>query len=164
MKTNLKRTLLLATLFLFTGSLGCSQINKTSQIFSQNETADILAAASTVLASGNITSPPGDQNPSGSYRLIQLVSNEARYIALSSDFIVKAAPDLHLLLSPQSTSSANNTNATESAVDLGLLQSFQGEQVFPVSSSVTLNAYQSVLIHCVQYSHLFGGGVLNAAP
>lgn len=80
---------------------------------------------------------------------------------LYENFQTINAPDLYVILSTLQLSDATNENATEGGVLLGPLESRTGAQSFTVPDSVvSVRAYTTVLIHCVEFAHLFGGGTL----
>lgn len=89
------------------------------------------------------------------------LTDSGRVLRFGDGFQVKPAPDLHVILSLLALNEANNTNATGSGVDLGLLKSPSGAQEYALPDSVALADYNSILIHCVEYSHLFGGGEIQ---
>lgn len=88
--------------------------------------------------------------------------NGTTYVKLSSDFRTRNAPDLKIFLSPLSASEANGKNATDGSVLIAPLTSNSGEQVYEIPASVNLADYQSILIHCEQYSKLWSAANLSA--
>lgn len=88
--------------------------------------------------------------------------NGATYVKLSSDFRTRNAPDLKIFLSPLSAAEANGRNATDGSVLIAPLTSNRGEQVYEIPASVDLSDYQSILIHCEQFSKLWSAADLSA--
>lgn len=84
----------------------------------------------------------------------------SKYLKLNHNFIVSDGPDLHILLSPHNLDDATNNNATEGALVLAPLQKRIGEQIYKLPSNIDLEMYRSLLIHCIEFSHLFGGAPL----
>lgn len=90
-------------------------------------------------------------------------------VSLSDDFVTKNGPDLYVLLSTKALSEVNNSNANQTSVQVGLLKTkdtsaffkkMKGAQRFELPASVDISHYKSILIHCVQYSHLWAGADL----
>lgn len=80
-----------------------------------------------------------------------VVSGEAKiyqegteYIVQLEDFSISSGPDLKVYLSKAATPT--------DFVNLGNLTS---QTVYPIPSSVNIDDYSHVLIHCQQYSHLY---------
>lgn len=91
----------------------------------------------------------------GSFSIIN--SDGERELQLESNFSVAEGPDLYILLSPLSLSDATNENAMNGAFVVGKLESFTGASTYAIPDSIELGKFKSILIHCVEYSHLFGG-------
>lgn len=81
-------------------------------------------------------------------------------IRLSDDFKTKNGPDLKIFLSPQTVDAVNGKTATQGAVLVSPLNSNKGSQDYVIPANVNLSNFQSVLIHCEQFSVLWGGGSL----
>lgn len=81
-------------------------------------------------------------------------------IRLGSDFKTKKGPDLKLVLSPLTIEQARDANALNGGRVLPLLESPKGAQEFEVPEGVDLSGFQSLLIHCEQYTKLWGGVAL----
>ncbi len=100
----------------------------------------------------------------------QLSQEDGRWVVqLSEDFVTKNGPDLHVLLSTKALSEVNNNNANQTSIQAGLLKTddsstffkkMKGAQRFVLPADFNINAYRSILIHCVQYSHLWAGSDL----
>ncbi|NQU48292.1 MAG: DM13 domain-containing protein [Planctomycetes bacterium] len=78
-------------------------------------------------------------------------------LRLGEDFKTKSAADLKLVLSPNSVANSNNDNALENAVIIGGLQKVKGAQQYLLPDDLDLKKYSSLLIHCKEYSKLWGG-------
>ena len=78
----------------------------------------------------------------------------------SDDFRASRGPDLKIFLSPQSLDTVSGATATDGAVRLGELKSNKGVQEYVLPESVKLSSFSSVLVHCEQFSVLWGGAEL----
>ena len=83
------------------------------------------------------------------------------YIELDSAFKTKNAPDLKLFLSKQAIQSTNGKNATDNAVLVSELKSNKGAQRYLIPSNINVADYKTLLLHCEQYSVLWGGSTLK---
>lgn len=115
------------------------------------------APSAEVLATG-VFVDKGGQHTAGSYR-IERLGDDFRLV-LDSDFQTDEGPDLHVLLSPVEVDSADNDNVAATALVIAPLQEQSGEQVYAVPGEIDLRAYRSVLIHCIEFSHLYGAAPL----
>ena len=75
------------------------------------------------------------------------------YSVKLSNFISSNGPALHVLLSKEAM--------PINFIDLGILKSTNGNQVYNISSVPNFVDYKYISIHCVDYNHLFGYAVLN---
>lgn len=82
------------------------------------------------------------------------------YIVFHSNFKTKSGPDLKVFISTQDISNTNGKNANKNALLLKDLSSNKGEQKYLIPSNIDLSQYKCVLIHCVKYAKLWGGGKL----
>ena len=83
-------------------------------------------------------------------------------LLLQEDFQTDAGPDLHLVLSPALADTvAGKTALPEGALIVDSLRKQTGSQRYLLSDSIALNHYQSVLIHCVKFSHLYGAAPID---
>ena len=84
-----------------------------------------------------------------------------RYVLeLTEDFKTKSGPDLQILFSPKTLSALNGKNATNKALTITLLKKTRGSQTYTLPADFDPTRYKSVLIHCVKYAVLWGGGEL----
>lgn len=86
---------------------------------------------------------------------------EAHVLRLGSDFKTKKAPDLKVVLSPAAIGHAANGNALSDSRVLAPLSSPKGAQEYAIPKEVDLTKYASLLIHCEQYTKLWGGVALS---
>lgn len=80
--------------------------------------------------------------------IVKLFSKDSVYQLFIENLLVNNGPNLHVYLSQE----INPKNF----VDLGLLKSVKGNQVYDIPSNTDVNSYKYVLIYCKKYSHLFG--------
>ncbi|MEO1135454.1 MAG: DM13 domain-containing protein [Pseudomonadota bacterium] len=95
---------------------------------------------------------------SGDWSIIE--KDGKTYIKLSSDFRTRNAPDLKIFLSPLAASETNGSNATQGSVLVAPLTSNSGAQTYEIPEGVDLSSFQSVLIHCEQFSKLWSAADL----
>ncbi len=92
----------------------------------------------------------GGETVSGSAKII---TNDGKHSLVLDDFKTNNGPDLHIYLSKEST--------PKDFIDLGLLKSVSGTQVYPITGMPDFTKYKYALIHCQQYNHLFGSALLG---
>ena len=86
---------------------------------------------------------------------------DGQYITLSDEFKTKSAPDLKLFLSKNNYSGITGTNATNNAVQVAVLKSAKGGQSYKIPAGIDVSAYQSLVLHCEQYSKLWASTPLK---
>lgn len=92
---------------------------------------------------------------SGGWEIAQV--GEQRVVRLGGDFSTRKAPDLKLVLSPTALADTKNANALSGSVVIAPLTSHKGAQAYVLPNSVDLSQYRSLLVHCEQYTKLWGG-------
>ncbi len=97
----------------------------------------------------------------GGWQLVE--ENGQTLIRFDKSFKTKGGPDLKVFLSPLSIDKVTGKTATDGSVQLGELQSTSGGQDYILPDGLSLTDFKSVLVHCEQYSVLWGGGDLTAA-
>lgn len=85
---------------------------------------------------------------------------DGSYFVLHDDFSTKSGPDLKIFLSKQDVNKVRGRTATNNAVRVSPLKRSSGAQEYKLPDDVNLDDYTSVLIHCEQYSHFWGGANL----
>jgi hypothetical protein len=78
-------------------------------------------------------------------------------VRLGQDFKTRSAPDLKLFFSKRKVQSSNGDNATNGSTFVAELQSNRGASEYLLKDLDSLDGFESMLIHCVQYSKLWGG-------
>ena len=81
-------------------------------------------------------------------------------IRFGEGFATDGGPDLKVFLSPTPIDSVDGKSATEGSVLLGELESTEGGQDYVLPEGVSLEDFESVLVHCERFSVLWGGGAL----
>lgn len=108
-----------------------------------------------------------DYDVQGVWKIVR--AGDTYAVQLGEDFETKNGPDLHILLSPRPINEIDHGDASNDALVVGLLKTtdtstffkkMKGPQSLPLPSGVKLSEYRTILIHCVQFSHLWAGGTL----
>ena len=111
-------------------------------------------AMKTTLASGEFTRR--NKTLKGNYKVVE--ENGQTIIRFEDNFKASRGPDLKVFLSPQTIETAKGSNATNGALLLGFVKSSKGTQDYVLPAGVNIANFNSVLIHCEQFSVLWGGG------
>ncbi|MEM7480872.1 MAG: DM13 domain-containing protein [Acidobacteriota bacterium] len=99
----------------------------------------------------------------GNWSLI--VDNGARYLVLDEGFKTRKAPDLKFFLSPRPLADLGDRNALDGgAVLIAPLEAPRGAQRYALPDDVDLAAFKTLILHCEQYSKLWGGAALGLEP
>lgn len=94
----------------------------------------------------------------------EIASTESgRVLRFDGTFKTKNAPDLKIVLSPLTIKAAKNSNALAGGTVISPLSSPKGAQEYAIPESVDLGAFRSLLIHCEQYTKLWGAVPLAVA-
>ncbi len=125
------------------------------------EVADAIQPADVdendVLSNGQWTAK--GYEAAGTWRIIR--SDGKVFVKLDDQFETRSAPDLKLFLSPKSLDDLDGNNATEDALLISPLQSNRGAQTYEIPSDADLANYESIIIHCQQFSKLWSGATLK---
>lgn len=148
----LSLTMFLGMLFLIT-LIGCSRSEVDTSAKNSMDTS-ATAVEGSVIARGEFVDK-GGQHTSGSYT-IERIGGDLQLI-LGDDFRTDEGPDLHVVLTPTMVTDANNDNAmVEGAEIVGALALQGGKQVYDLRDDLRVDQFHSVVIHCIEYSHLYG--------
>ena len=82
---------------------------------------------------------------------------------MHDDFKTSGAPDLKIVLSPLTVRAAKNNNALQGSQIISPLQSNSGAQEYAIPAGLDLSKYKSVLIHCEQYTKLWGAAPMQVS-
>ena len=92
----------------------------------------------------------------------QIVTEGGRaFLEFGAGFKARSAPDLKVFLSDRAPGEITGGNATDGSVRLGLLMEFEGSQRYAIPRGTDLGKYSTVIVHCEQYSKLWGTGALQ---
>ncbi len=102
--------------------------------------------------SGQWTQKSYDIN--GSWSIVK--TGESFKLILDEKFKTKDAPDLKIFLSKKEAGTVTSKNATKDAVLISPLKKSSGKQEYEIKENIDLSAYKTILIHCEQYTVLWG--------
>ncbi len=120
--------------------------------------ASVVAEPADIIASGSFADK-GGQKTSGAYRIED--TGEGLRLALSETFRTDWGPDLHVVLTPTGAPEADDDNAMAAGAHVvDELQSRSGAQTYELEADLDLSAFQSVVIHCIRFTHLYGAAPL----
>jgi len=84
------------------------------------------------------------------------------YVILDEKFKTKKGPDLFILLSPKKYIEVTDANASNGAYKVAQLEKFKGAGEYKImEKNFNIDDYKSILIHCVEYSHLWAGSDID---
>lgn len=84
------------------------------------------------------------------------------YVILDKNFKTKKGPDLFILLSPMNFEEITDDNANINAYKVAKLDKYKGKLEFKIEDeNFDIVKYKSILIHCIDYSHLWAGSNIN---
>ncbi|MGD1897413.1 MAG: DM13 domain-containing protein [Phormidesmis sp.] len=113
-----------------------------------------LMAGSKQLAQG-ASFISADHETSGQAQVVE--ENGQRYLTLDASFRSDSGPDLFILLHKEANP---DSYSPENYVNLGRLQSFEGEQRYAIPADVDLGDFRSAVIWCQDFDVTFGYAVL----
>lgn len=120
------------------------------------ETATASIAVSAELPSGTFVKKK--KKLKGAWEVVQ--RGDKTFIVFGEDFRAANGPDLKIFLSPQTVSDVTGKTAVNGAINIGELKSTKGVQEYEIPAGVNLDDFNSVLVHCEEFSVLWGGGDL----
>lgn len=120
------------------------------------QAAPVAVSAQQALPSGNFIKK--SKKLQGGWEVIQRDGNT--YIKFADNFRASNGPDLKVFLSPTSVAAVNGKTAVNGSVLLGKLSKTRGAQEYLVPAGVNIADFESVLVHCEEFSVLWGGGNL----
>lgn len=85
---------------------------------------------------------------------------DGNYIVFDEAFKTSNGPDLKVFLSPTTIADVKGKTAVNGSVLVGLLKSNKGTQEYRIPAGVNLDDFESVLIHCEEFTVLWGGADL----
>lgn len=94
----------------------------------------------------------------GGYEIVQ--RDGATFIRFDDSFRAARGPDLKVFLSPTAYGDVTGNTAVNGAINIGELQKTRGTQEYRLPDGVSLADYQSILVHCEEFSVLWGSSDL----
>ena len=125
--------------------VSCSKEKVTSTV----PAMDMPDTTATLKYSGRFINGPYG-NTSGS---VKILVKAGAYTLVLDSFMVNNGPDLHVYLSKE----VQPLNF----IDVGVLRSNSGVQVYSIKSTLNFMDYKYALIHCQRFNHLFGSALLQ---
>lgn len=117
----------------------------------------------TPAAHAQATSPAGtftkvSKTLSGGWSIVE--RDGRSFIVIDDSFRAANGPDLKVFLSPQTMSKVTGKTAVQGAINVGVLKKTKGAQEYEIPPGTDLMKFKSVLVHCEEYSVLWGGSDL----
>lgn len=139
--------LLIITLISLAAIQSCK---KESDSFASTETVNEMVDTTGILKySGTFTSGPFGTVTG----MAEVYKNGADYKVKLAHFNTNNGPALHVYLSKEAM--------PINYIDLGVLKSTNGNQVYNVTGMPDFMDYKYISIHCVAYNHLFGSALIK---
>jgi hypothetical protein len=84
-------------------------------------------------------------------------------IVMDENFEAEEAPDLKIFLSKAALDDITSKNATSlgSPVLVAQLKVYKGKASYKIPSSIDINGFKTMIIHCEEYGKLWGGSALK---
>ena len=98
----------------------------------------------------------------GAWRIIE-EADGSMVLELADDFKTSGAPDLKIYLSTLSADEVASATAEAEGVLIAPLDSTRGAQRYDLPSDIDLADFQSLIIHCRQYTKLWAASPLSEA-
>jgi hypothetical protein len=111
-----------------------------------------------VLASGSIWKKASNA-VQGAFRFE--TRGEDTFLVIDRGFSTKSGPDLKFVLSPLAYDAVKSKTALQGGVIVGHLKSNTGAQEFKLPAGVDLDRYQSLLVHCEQFTKLWAAASIS---
>ena len=89
-----------------------------------------------------------------------VTKDDGTYIVFSDNFKTKKAPDLELFLSTKKAKDVNKKKVIQEATSVSKLKSYKGGQSYKLPSSLKIEDFSSIIIHCRDYNIFWGAGNL----
>lgn len=86
---------------------------------------------------------------------------DGNYLVVSDDFKTKSAPDLKFFFSKAQYGDLNGKNATDNAVFVAKLDGTKGGAAYKIPSNINVSDYNSLVLHCEQFSKLWASTPLK---
>ncbi|MEM7612279.1 MAG: DM13 domain-containing protein [Pseudomonadota bacterium] len=86
---------------------------------------------------------------------------EGRFLQLDEGFKTRRAPDLKLFLSKRDAADVTANNATDGSVLIAPLKKSKGAQRYALPADLDLSEFNTLVLHCEQYTKLWGVSALS---
>lgn len=114
----------------------------------------------TVLFSGSFDADSYFTKFEGDWQIIE--EDSKKYIVLADNFDAKKAPDLKIFFSKLPFGDIDGDNASnEQSVLITKLSKYKGALKVIIPETIDLSEYQSLIVHCEEYSKLWGGSSIS---
>lgn len=115
-----------------------------------------------VLATGTFQSKEAGLIAAGAFEIRE---DGGKYtLVVKSDFKVSEGPDLFFAFHPLAAAAITGSNAKTNAFRVDpMLRSLSGAQTYEIPEGFDLSRFQSVVIHCWKFNHLYAAGALKKA-
>lgn len=122
---------------------------------------NVQAQINEILFSGEFENESRWTTFEGSWKIVKKGDNYL--VELGSDFEAKKAPDLKIFLSKAQFDKISGKNAISlgSPVLVAKLTSYEGKATYQVPAGINPSDFATIIIHCEEYSKLWGGSPLK---
>lgn len=112
------------------------------------------------LASGTFQSKEAGLIAAGAF---EIQENGGKHtLVVKPDFKVSEGPDLYFAFHPLAAAAITGSNAKTNALRVDpMLRSLSGTQTYDIPAGFDLSKFQSIIIHCWKYNHLYAAGALK---
>ncbi len=83
--------------------------------------------------------------------------DDGDFIVFDKNFKTRSGPDLKIYLSKTQVKELSDNNVESTSEKISPLKSNKGAQEYKIPHGINLDQYNSLVIHCEKYSHLWGG-------
>ncbi len=91
---------------------------------------------------------------------IEKVNNKT-YLVLHHDFKTSKGPDLKIFVAKKSASTIGKNEAVEKhGIFIANLKSNKGSQRYLIPSTISINNFKSIVIHCEKYTKVWGAAAI----
>ncbi len=97
----------------------------------------------------------------GGWKIVK--SGDKHQVVFGADFEAKEAPDLKIFLSKAQLDDIESKNALKEGepVFVAKLTSYEGVATYDIPSTIDLSQYKTIIVHCEEYTKLWGGSSLR---
>lgn len=97
----------------------------------------------------------------GTWKIVK--NADQHQIVFGEDFEAKKAPDLKIFLSKADLDDIESKNALKDGepIFVAKLTSYKGAATYDVPASIDITKYKTIIVHCEEYTKLWGGSALK---